>query len=81
MTVIVKEHGFDVFPKESLAVQVTVVVPRGKTDPEAGAQLTIQPCVGTVGGLTPTVLDAEGLPPPFSHGQSAAAVNSTTAEQ
>ena len=40
---MVNEHGLDVFPKESLAVQVTVVVPRGKVDPEAGAQLTIHP--------------------------------------
>jgi hypothetical protein len=40
---MVKEQGSDVFPNESLAVQVTVVVPRGKTDPAAGAQLTVHP--------------------------------------
>src|SRR5262249_4048643 len=30
-------------PPESVALQVTVVVPNGKTDPEAGAQTTVTP--------------------------------------
>src|SRR6185369_11329561 len=79
---MVNEHGLDVFPKESLAVQVTVVVPRGKVDPAAGAQLTMHPCAGDSGGLTPTDFDGGGLlPPPFSQGQSAVGLKSTTAEQ
>jgi len=79
---MVNEHGIDVFPKESLAVQVTVVVPRGKVDPDAGAQLTMHPCLGVAASLPPTTLDVGGLfPPPFSQGQSATAVKSTTAEQ
>ena len=79
---MVKEQGLEVFPKESLAVQVTVVVPRGKTDPGAGAQLTMQPCVGTDGASPPTALGGDGFnPPPFSQGQSAAELKSTAAEQ
>lgn len=41
VTVTVKLHVAIVFPDESVAVQVTVVVPTGKTDPDAGSQLTV----------------------------------------
>jgi len=39
LRVTVKEHAA-VFPEESVAVQVTVVVPTGKFEPEAGTQVT-----------------------------------------
>lgn len=41
VTVTVKLQVAIVFPDESVAVQVTVVVPTGKTDPDAGSQLTV----------------------------------------
>ena len=41
-TVTVKEH-VAVFPTASVAVHVTVVVPSGKTDPEAGTQTVVVP--------------------------------------
>ncbi len=39
-TVIVKLQVAE-FPAASVAVQVTVVVPKGKSEPEAGVQLTL----------------------------------------
>jgi hypothetical protein len=39
LTVMVNEHGSDVLPKESLAMQVTVVSPLGKVEPEGGEQI------------------------------------------
>jgi len=35
-----KLHVVMVFPEVSVAVQVTVVVPTGKADPDTGSQLT-----------------------------------------
>ena len=51
-TVIVKVHA-PVFDAASVAVHVTVVVPTGNDDPDAGTQLTVAPgqlsdAVGTV---------------------------------
>ena len=40
VTVTVKVHE-PVLPDESVAVQVTVVVPSGKPEPEAGTQTTV----------------------------------------
>ena len=40
LTVTVKVHE-PVLPDESVAVHVTVVVPTGKPDPEAGTQTTV----------------------------------------
>jgi hypothetical protein len=34
-------HEANRFADVSLAVQITVVVPTGKTDPDAGSQLTV----------------------------------------
>ena len=42
LTVTVKVH-VAVFPDASVAVQVTVVVPFGKAEPEAGEQLVVTP--------------------------------------
>ncbi len=39
-TVIVNEQEAE-FPAASVAVQVTVVVPRGKSEPETGVQITL----------------------------------------
>ena len=53
-TVIVND-AWPVLPCESLALQVTVVVPSGKVEPEAGAQLTaaIGPsCASVAVGVT-----------------------------
>jgi len=41
LTVTVKLHEANRFADVSLAVQITVVVPTGKTDPDAGSQLTV----------------------------------------
>jgi hypothetical protein len=41
LTVTVKLQVVIVFPDVSVAVQVTVVAPVGKTDPDDGAQLTV----------------------------------------
>ena len=41
-TVTVNEH-VAVLPLASVAVQVTVVVPTGKVDPDAGEQTTVTP--------------------------------------
>jgi hypothetical protein len=41
LTVTVKLHEANRFPDVSLAAQITVVVPTGKTDPDAGSQLTV----------------------------------------
>nr|WP_252285716.1 hypothetical protein [Priestia megaterium] len=38
----VKEH-VEVFPAASVAVQVTVVVPTGKKEPEAGVHIAVTP--------------------------------------
>lgn len=40
MTLILNEQLL-VFPSASVAVQVTVVVPRGKKEPDAGEQLKL----------------------------------------
>ena len=42
LTVMVKVH-IAMFIDASLAVQVTVVVPTGKQNPEAGVQLAVAP--------------------------------------
>jgi hypothetical protein len=49
LTVTVNEH-VPVPPEPSVAVQVTVVAPTGKTEPEAGVQMMVTP-----GQLSPTV--------------------------
>jgi hypothetical protein len=51
MTVTVKLEEA-VLLAASVAVQVTVVVPTGKVDPDAGTQLAVTP-----GALSPTVGD------------------------
>jgi hypothetical protein len=40
LTVTVKEH-MPVLPDVSVAVQVTVVVPTGKSEPDAGTHMTV----------------------------------------
>ena len=41
LTVTVKLQVVMVFPEVSVAVQVTVVLPTGKTDPDDGSQATV----------------------------------------
>jgi hypothetical protein len=69
--VTVNEHGSDVLPNASLAVHVTVVVPFGKLEPEAGEQFAVHVsfCLGR--GFKP---------PPVAQGQSGSAAKLTTAE-
>lgn len=42
-TVTVNVQGALVFPAASVAVQVTVVVPFGKNEPDGGLQVTVRP--------------------------------------
>src|SRR5262252_2222515 len=42
LTVTMKAHEL-VLPEASIATQVTIVSPSGKTEPEAGAQLLVTP--------------------------------------
>jgi hypothetical protein len=42
LTVTVKLHVF-VWPAASVAVQVTVVIPPGKVEPDGGVQLAVTP--------------------------------------
>ena len=73
LTVIVNEHDSDVLPKESLAVQVTVVVPFGKVEPEGGEQFATQEdvCSAEAERITRVRLVDIRAPPPLLHGQSA----------
>ena len=41
VTVTMKRQVVIVLPDESVAVQVTLVIPTGKTDPDAGSQVTV----------------------------------------
>ena len=41
VTITLKLHEANRFPDVSLATHITVVVPTGKTDPDAGSQLTV----------------------------------------
>lgn len=43
LTVTVKVHGDDILPEASVAVQLTVVVPTGNVDPDAGVHTTVAP--------------------------------------
>lgn len=43
LTVMVNEQGGDILPVASDAVQVTVVVPTGKVEPDAGVHVTLTP--------------------------------------
>ena len=51
-TVTVKLH--DAEPAEFVAVQVTVVVPTGKTEPDGGVQVTVAPFVAVGVGYVTT---------------------------
>ena len=54
------EQPAPTFPAASVGVQVTVVVPTGKDDPEGGTQLTVAPgqLSATVGAVKLTVIAA-----------------------
>lgn len=41
VTITLKLHEANRFPDVSLAAQITVVVPTGKTEPDDGSQLTV----------------------------------------
>lgn len=43
LTVTVKLQGSDILFDASVAVHVTVVIPTGKLDPDAGLQFTVAP--------------------------------------
>lgn len=43
VTVTVKLHGVAGLPLTSIPVQLTVVTPSGKVEPEAGVQLAVAP--------------------------------------
>ena len=43
LTVTVNEHAVEVLPLVSVAVQVTVIVPFGNAEPDAGLQLAVAP--------------------------------------
>ena len=41
VTITLKLHDANRFPDVSLAAQITIVEPTGKTEPDAGSQLTV----------------------------------------